>query len=319
MKEQAKELRRYVPVLFLVPFVIVLLAGSQPDPSAGDYPRETETCLTCHEGMADSLALTPHRVARESDQGADVRVACTDCHRGDSRHYEEDPEQYPMPVPAALSAAVEGKICSTCHLNSHQQNMMEKNVHARSDVNCSGCHSVHASTQPPLLRKAQPDLCLGCHTAVGNQFAKPFRHPVDDGVMNCADCHKTLDAGSRDMSRNGSEMCTSCHGEFQGPFPYEHQATVDYSTEEGGCMNCHDPHGSYLPRMLKQPYEAPNFQLCKQCHTVPLHQMNSHHGTRWADIPCNDCHVDIHGSYTSRNFLSESLRDQGCLKSGCHQ
>jgi hypothetical protein len=41
------------------------------------------------------------------------------------------------------------------------------------------------------------------------------------------------------------------------------------------------------------------------------------HGTRWAGMACNDCHVDVHGSFTSRLFLSESLR--GCFNSGCHQ
>jgi DmsE family decaheme c-type cytochrome len=318
LKEQAEILRRILPVLFLVPFAVALSA-SQPDSSADDNPGEVETCLTCHDGYDASLAMTPHHLYKKSGDETEIRIACTDCHHGDARHYNEDPDQYPMTVPANLNPAAEGKLCSTCHLNSHQQNMMEKNVHARNDVNCSGCHSVHASTHPPLLKKAQPELCMGCHVSVKSQFARPFRHPVDDAVVDCTDCHKTMDAGTRDMSHNGSRMCTSCHGEFQGPFPYEHQATVDYSTEEGGCMNCHDPHGSYLPRMLKQPYQAPDFQLCKQCHVVPGHQMNSHHGTQWANIACNECHVDIHGSYTSRNFLSESLRDRGCLKAGCHQ
>ncbi len=316
---QVKERSLYLSVLCLLPLMLLALSGAQGTSATGDQPREAEVCLTCHQEVGDSLAMTPHRPFRDAGKESEVWVACTDCHRGDSRHYEEDPEQYPMPVPAALNAAEEGKICASCHLNSHQQEMMEKNVHARSDVNCSGCHSVHASAHTPLLKKAQPELCLSCHGSVASQFVRPFRHPVDDGIMNCTDCHQSMDAGVREKVRNGSRMCIECHGEFRGPFPYEHQATVDYSTEEGGCMNCHDPHGSYLPRMLKQPYEAPNFQLCKQCHTVPLHQMNPHHGDRWANMACNECHVDIHGSYTSRNFLSESLRDQGCLKSGCHQ
>ncbi len=318
MKEHVAGLKRYVPVLFLLMFAVPL-SGSQTGPAAGEHPREAEACLECHEGFGDSLAMTPHRIFEASGDQQELRIACTDCHAGDPRHYQEDPEQYPMTNPAALDAAAEGKVCSACHLNGHQQNMAEKNVHTANDVNCSSCHSVHASKTAPLLRQAQPALCLSCHNSVKTEFARPYRHPVDDAVLECTDCHKTMDAGTRDLSRNGSTMCTSCHGEFQGPFPFEHQATVDYSTQEGGCLNCHEAHGSYLPRMLKQPYEAPDFQLCKQCHTVPLHQMNSHHGTEWANIACNECHVDIHGSYTSRNFLSESLRDRGCLKAGCHQ
>ncbi len=320
MKAHSKHLGRYVPVLILAPFLIALLSGSQPELSAADNPRESEACLACHEGLDASLALTAHRLFEKSGEKTEVLTACTDCHRGDSRHYEESPEQYPMTNPAAVGAIAEGEICSSCHLNPHQQNMMERNVHAENDVNCSSCHSVHAGKQPSLLEEAEVELCQGCHTAVASEFAKPSRHPVNDGIVKCSECHLTLDKTTRELSMNGmNDACTSCHGEFQGPFPYEHQASVDYSTEEGGCMTCHEPHGSYLPRMLKQPYEAPNFQLCAQCHSVPLHKMNPYHGTQWAELACNDCHTDIHGSYVSRNFLSESLQDQGCFNVGCHQ
>jgi predicted CXXCH cytochrome family protein len=123
------------------------------------------------------------------------------------------------------------------------------------------------------------------------------------------------------MSSSGTNAtCASCHLEFQGPFPFEHQATVDYSTEEGGCITCHDPHGSYLPRMLKQPYQSPHYQLCSQCHVVPpKHNSNSFHGTIWSGVSCSECHTDIHGSYTSRLFLTPALQGQGCINVGCHQ
>jgi DmsE family decaheme c-type cytochrome len=205
-------------------------------------------------------------------------------------------------------------------MNSHQQNMLEKNIHVDNDVNCSGCHKVHESTRPGLLKAAEFDLCLDCHSEVEGQFAMPFRHPVNDEIVACSECHLTLDAMTRELSLNGvNSACMDCHNEFQGPFPFEHQATVDYSTEEGGCLNCHDPHGSSQPRMLTQPYEPPHFQLCTQCHSVPPgHNLNTQHGTMWAGVSCNECHTDIHGSYTSRNFLSESLRGQGCFNAGCH-
>jgi predicted CXXCH cytochrome family protein len=142
---------------------------------------------------------------------------------------------------------------------------------------------------------------------------------VADGVVKCSECHQTLDETSRELSLAGTNVCVKCHAEFEGPFVHEHPATLDYSTEEGGCLACHEAHGSNVPRMLKQPLEPPSFQLCTQCHSVPGHQSNPMHGTRWAGVPCNDCHVDIHGSYTSRLFLSESLEGQGCFNAGCHR
>jgi DmsE family decaheme c-type cytochrome len=282
--------------------------------------RVSEACLICHDGYDAGLARTPHRLSSDALDGAEARVACTDCHIGDARHYEEDPEEYKMPSLAAMSAVGLAGVCSTCHMNSHQQNMLERNVHTENDVNCSACHSIHGSSHRALLKQSESGLCLSCHTGVEGQFAQSYRHPVNDEIVRCSQCHLTLDATRRELSLNGTNsVCTECHSEFQGPFPYEHQATVDYSTEEGGCLNCHAAHGSHLPRMLTQPYEAPHFQLCSQCHVVPLHNRNSQHGTAWAGVACSRCHTDIHGSYVSRSFLDEALQGFGCFKVGCHK
>jgi len=311
-----------LPILVLALVAVVLgSAVLERGPSAENTalpPRATEVCVDCHDGYEAGLAASPHRVVMELTE---ARVACTDCHVGDPRHYEDDPEQYPMTRPDRLAAASESEICSTCHRNSHQQNMRERNVHFDNDVSCSGCHRIHGSTEQGLLRSPEVELCISCHPGVEGDFAQPFRHPVSDGVVKCSECHLTLDATFQELSWNGSNRaCVKCHMEFEGPFPYEHQAALDYSTEEGGCLECHDPHGSSQPRMLRQPYEPPHFQLCTQCHSVPpLHNQNSQHGNMWAGISCNECHTDIHGSYTNRNFLSQSLEGQGCLKAGCHQ
>ena len=287
--------------------------------SARDNPRVSAACLECHADQAAALAATAHRSSGGAPDGPDARVACTDCHAGDQRHWEDDPNQYAMTNPSKLDATAGAQLCSACHQNAHQQNMRERNSHATNGVGCSACHSVHASAHPALLKEAESALCLRCHTNVEAQFARPFRHPVNDQIVKCSDCHMTLDQTRRQLSPNGTSVCMKCHAEFEGPFPYEHQATVDYSVEEGACISCHDPHGSYLPRMLKQPYEAPHFQLCTQCHSVPRHNSNSMHGSAWSGVPCNDCHTDTHGSYVSRLFLSESLEGSGCFNVGCHK
>jgi DmsE family decaheme c-type cytochrome len=295
------------------------LAFLLPEPSAEDAdtaPRASTICLDCHEGYDAGLARTPHHL--DAAEGPESAVACTDCHGGDARHYEEDPALYPMLNPSTLGADTVAVICAACHVNSHQQNMEEKNVHLLHDVSCTACHGVHESVTDGLLRAAEPGLCVECHQSAEGAFAAPYRHPVYDGVMTCSDCHQTLDVTRRDLSLNGTNVCMGCHAEFKGPFPFEHQATVDYSTEEGACITCHAPHGSAQPRMLLQPYEPPHYQLCSSCHAVPLHNQNTFHGTTWAGVPCNDCHTDIHGSYENRNFLSPALQGQGCFNSGCH-
>ena len=308
--------RHALPLLVAGILGLVSLLPPHGELSARDNLRVSKACLDCHAGQDTTLSGTAHRLPGGALDGPGARIACTDCHGDDRRHWEEDPKQYPMTNPSKAGALAEARLCSACHQNAHQQNQLEKNVHAAHDVNCSGCHSVHGSSHAALLRQAESGLCLRCHTDVAGQFARPFRHPVSDQIVKCSDCHMTLDETRRPLSRNGTNVCTQCHAEFEGPFPFEHPATVDYSTEEGGCISCHDPHGSSLPRMLKQPFEPPHFQLCTQCHSVPRHNLNRMHGTAWSGVPCNDCHTDIHGSYSNRLFLSESLR--GCFNVGCH-
>jgi len=287
---------------------------------AGETHRLSAVCMDCHEEQHASLAGSPHQILDPEVEGEEARVACTVCHLGDEGHWEDDPEDNPMPALGEASAVMASQVCSGCHVNSHQQSMRERNVHYEYDVACVDCHQVHGNAHESLLKSNETDLCLECHTDVEAQFALPYRHPVNDAIVKCSECHLSLDETRAELSRwNTNNPCYTCHKEFQGPFPYEHQATVDYSTHEGGCLTCHEAHGAVHPRLLKQPYEGPHYSLCSQCHTVPLHNFNAQHGTNWAGVPCNECHVDIHGSYTSRNFLSPSLDAQGCFVFACHQ
>lgn len=290
--------------------------AAQPDEKADSNIKISGDCLSCHEDYDKSIFGTAHRI-REEDVGG---VACSDCHAGAEAHME-DPDISNIANPGKLGVKGTGAVCASCHLSSHEQTMHERNVHASNDISCSDCHRIHSNRNTALLEKEEVALCLGCHTGVQAQFALPSRHPVTDGVMKCSECHMTMDGDRRQFDFTGSnESCYRCHAQFRGPFPYEHEATVDYATGEGGCLNCHSPHGSTLPRMLKQSYESPHYAICSQCHSVPPgHRYNSQHGSTWAGVSCSECHSDIHGSYTSRMLLSQTLQARGCINAACHR
>lgn len=279
-----------------------------------------ETCVDCHDDYQELLSYTPHATPADDSEIETALVTCTDCHIGDERHWDDDPEEYDMVDLTSVAATVSQQVCARCHVTSHQQNMLESNVHLDNDINCTACHQIHGSEHVGLLKNKEVDLCLDCHSDVRGQFSYPYRHPVKDGMVKCSECHTNLDVDrTRVAVTNMDNACFSCHMEFQGPFPYQHGAAIHYSTEEGSCMSCHEPHGSHLPRMLKQPYEGPHYPLCSQCHSVPGHNFNTFHGTAWAGVSCSDCHVDIHGSYVSPKLLTESLVGQGCINVGCHK
>ena len=86
-------------------------------------------------------------------------------------------------------------------------------------------------------------------------FAKPYHHRVDEGLIQCSDCHNVHGTTTLRQVRSmpsGDAICVKCHADKQGPFVFEH---VPVKTE--GCSSCHTPHGSTNPRYLaREPGES---------------------------------------------------------------
>jgi DmsE family decaheme c-type cytochrome len=300
------------------PFAVATIVGTWLGlafaPCGAATPAGSEACLDCHDTEANALAGTAHDVLARA-------ASCRNCHVGTivDKH-ADDPDTYKPPNPARLPADSLTALCTTCHKQAHALNLYERDPHQRADLACTACHQIHSHAHAHQLKNEETELCMSCHPGVRRDFALTSRHPVADGVMECMDCHMTVAQSPKQRKPPGpGEVCVTCHAEFKGPFPFEHPAAVEYSTEEGGCMNCHAPHGSQFPRLLKQSYEAPHFSLCSQCHGVPKHLFNAEHGSQFAGVPCNECHSDVHGSYFHRNLLDPSLEARGCLKAGCHK
>jgi DmsE family decaheme c-type cytochrome len=278
----------------------------------------SEVCLDCHEDAPRALMGTAH------DPLAKKLIACASCHVGPATAmHVDDPDTYKPIIPANLPADSLSAVCTACHKNPHALNMYERDPHIEADLSCDACHKIHNNNDYPALLKASANtVCLDCHASARSDFALPTHHPVMEGVVECRDCHIEIAQSPKQRTAGGpAETCVACHGRMQGPFPYEHEPAVNYAVNDGGCLNCHNPHGSVYPMLLKQSYESPHFSLCSQCHAVPKHLNNMQHGTQWAGVACSDCHVDVHGSYVNRNLLDPSLGAQGCFQGGggCHK
>jgi len=215
----------YVVALVIVFTLLVIAHGGL---SAEKPPRESEACVDCHDDKLQTLHNTPHQIL--ADKAADMSaVACTDCHPGDANHYEDDPEKYLMTNPAKTDFNQAAQICASCHDNSHQQNMEERNPHPENGVGCTDCHQIHGVERAGLLKNKEVKLCYGCHTSVRGEFAQPYRHPVWDEVVRCSDCHMSLAEDKHLLSHaRMDQACFQCHQYYQGPFPYENQATIGW-------------------------------------------------------------------------------------------
>jgi len=96
-------------------------------------------------------------------------------------------------IPRAFSLMGPAKIldtCLTCHAKDFARANIRRSSHSEADVVCSNCHSIHKTQTPKfLLARKQADLCYSCHGNIRAQFEMPSKHRVNEGFMQCSDCH----------------------------------------------------------------------------------------------------------------------------------
>ena len=129
-----------------------------------------------------------------------------------------------------------------------------------------------------------------------------FHHKVNEGLIQCSDCHDAHGAYNKKNLRSSAsqdQVCVKCHTEVAGPFVYEHAPI-----KAEGCTACHTPHGGPNARLLKKGTVN---GLCMECHSPspnfsaesPGHKQN---GASYNT--CTICHTAIHGSNINKRFAT---------------
>ena len=303
-------------------------APAQPAaPAAPPKPAEyvgSDTCAACHEDIFNAFQKTPHSIlSTEKKRGWDGK-ACEACHGPGSKH-AESMSAADILNPAKASPAVADRDCMKCHLNEPTHIGRINSSHAKNQVPCVACHSIHGKEpfhsntmigqhapkgQEPRNNREVNQLCASCHNDVWASFARPYKHPLAEGAMSCIDCHNphgsVLPWSIQTVYAN-EPGCYKCHGEKRGPFVYSHPPV-----QLEGCGACHQPHGSQNPRMLTRSQVR---FVCLECHANlpgPTPPANGTLGTvppAFHDLRspqfqnCTLCHQMVHGSYVNRDFF----------------
>lgn len=256
----------------------------------------SDACMACHEDVyKKQFEGAPHFQTIKKDGHG-----CESCHGPGAEHVAGGGDKTKIVRFADLSRSEASKRCLECHGQAHAQRNFGSSAHSGNDVGCLDCHSPHhAEVERQLLVKAQPELCYGCHASARADFARPYRHRVNEGLLTCSDCHNVHGTSALRQVRatpGGDAVCYKCHADKQGPFIYEH---VPVKTE--GCMSCHTPHGSTNPRFLR--VSQVNL-LCLQCHSAPaLGPSGPAHNQSQKYQACTMCHPAIHGSNLNLAFM----------------
>ncbi len=284
---------------------------------ANDYVG-SEVCRTCHSDIWSNFYRNPHFKSVASGKEAPENTGCEGCHGPGGDHVEASGGA--DTIPNAFSRMGPPQVLDTC-LRCHSQTLSRANIrrssHTLDDVVCNNCHSIHRAQTPKfLLARKQTDLCYTCHSNIRAQFSMPFKHRVNEGFMQCTDCHNphgafapTWRMAARprmvEQAQGNEEACLKCHIDKRGPFVFEHG-----SVRVDGCETCHNPHGSMNAKLLKRPVV---FTVCLECHNGL-----GNFGTRNNGVPqpsathnladprfqnCTACHVRIHGSNADSYFF----------------
>lgn len=297
-------------LLLFISFATQTVQANNPD------QIESETCLGCHEDFDKVFEHSPHRVSSQIS-GTAVEIVCACCHVGAEIHVE-DPSRDNMLTPLELEPEEATAMCSQCHTAHTGIDNYGFDAHSVEEINCVECHLI-LKNDKSLTLDDQTDFCIRCHIEKGTSINQVTSHPMSSGEVSCLSCHrmnKRLDAF---LGYDLAGTCAECHPRQSGPFPYEHDVAHAYSVEGGGCIECHNPHGSVNNHLLNQPKE----NLCLQCHMKPPgHQSSTVHGFVWSQYDdCTVCHSETHGSFVSSLFLDPDLPAKfgtDCYQSGCH-
>ena len=304
---------------------LVIAGGASPQTGPLTTPADAKSpdfvgsavCKTCHANVWQNFFKNPHYKSIAAGTAAPENTGCEGCHGPARAHVEARGGKAPIVAFSVLAPKPSMDACLRCHSRDVGRAEIRRSEHSLADVPCTGCHSIHRSPTPKfLLAKTQASLCYDCHGPVRAQFNMPFKHRVNEGVMECTDCHNPhgapaptwrMSARPRMVAQAlaNEQPCLKCHTELKGPFLFEHGGV-----RFDGCETCHSPHGSTNARLLRRPAV---FTICLECHNgggsfgrqadgiTP--QSPSHNMADPRYHNCTACHLRIHGSNSDRLFL----------------
>ena len=297
-----------------VAMAVPLSAQTAQDPKAAGFVGST-ACRACHPDVWQGFFRNAHYKSIPAKLEAE-KTGCEGCHGPGKEHIEGRGDKSKIFAFSLRSNRQALDNCLGCHQQSISRANIRRSEHTQAEIVCHNCHSIHKSQTPKfLLAKRQIDLCSGCHQQVRAQFAMPFKHRVNEGFMQCSDCHNphgtdapTWRMGQRPrlvaQAQVNEQACLKCHIDKRGPFAFEHAGV-----RVEGCEACHHPHGSMNARLLRRPAV---FTLCLECHNGAgsfgrqgdgiATQSGSHNMTDPRYQNCTTCHVKIHGSNGDRLF-----------------
>jgi predicted CXXCH cytochrome family protein len=129
--------------------------------------------------------------------------------------------------------------------------------------------------------------------------------------QQCLTCHRDHSVSSNDLLTNrGDAVCLACHDSVElAP----DGGALSHPQEVGSCLECHNPHQSRIPHLLRDESQK---GICADCHESFLQEADSRKFRHHFFDPrsqCGDCHYAHKAS--EKKYLREDVGET-CLT--CH-
>lgn len=213
------------------------------------------------------------------------------------------------PVPVFREGTSGDAVCTVCHGADEKKPILSVHQTRHGVAGQPGCQACHGSSRahvqhgdtagarPPAdfvfggpnrsSAEVQSRTCLNCHSGKPNIHWNASAHPAND--VTCASCHAIHRPRDPALSRaSQADVCFACH---QRQRAQQHYLSA-HSMANGSvaCGDCHDPHGSAGPSLLRG--NTVN-DTCFSCHADKRGPFLWEHPPVLDD--CSNCHVP-HGS-----------------------
>ncbi len=213
---------------------------------------------------------------------------CTKCH--------DESETRPVLAIYQTKHGVKGDprtpTCQSCHGEStdHINNTGGKETRNKPDVvfGTKGIKRGSSGAYPPSDREVQVATCLSCHEKDLHR-TRWTGGAHDSGDVSCASCHEmhTAHDNVRDK-KTQPQVCFTCHKEQRtDSHKISHHPIGENKVV---CADCHNPHGSAGPHLLKKNTVT---ETCYTCHAEKRGPLLWEHEPVTED--CTNCHTP-HGS-----------------------
>jgi len=190
--------------------------------------------------------------------------------------------------------------CESCHgpgslaIANIEEN---KRLNGEQGFKCDVSKLLDLKNLPP---QAQSLICLKCHSAASTPalaYWNASTHALND--LSCFSCHKLHEGPQQKVSHDKmAELCYGCHPDVKAQFSlFAHHPVREKKMD---CFDCHDPHGSSQPKLLKGVTLR---DLCTRCHMEKSGPFVYEHGD--VTETCTNCHMP-HGS-VNRRLLSAAM------------